>query len=57
MRLLHTSDWHLGHTLHDVPRDLETNPAQATRDEDDRTIAHEGRRGIGRSESDEQVIR
>lgn len=23
MRLLHTSDWHLGHTLHDVPRDLE----------------------------------
>ncbi|HWN66943.1 MAG TPA: exonuclease SbcCD subunit D C-terminal domain-containing protein [Haliangium sp.] len=23
MRLLHTSDWHLGHTLHDVPRDHE----------------------------------
>lgn len=23
MRLLHTSDWHLGHTLHDVPRDFE----------------------------------
>lgn len=23
MRLLHTSDWHLGHTLHDVPRDRE----------------------------------
>lgn len=23
MRLLHTSDWHLGHTLHDVPREHE----------------------------------
>jgi len=23
MRLLHTSDWHLGHTLHDLPRDYE----------------------------------
>lgn len=23
MRILHTSDWHLGHTLHDVPRDRE----------------------------------
>ncbi len=23
MRLLHTSDWHLGHTLHDLPRELE----------------------------------
>jgi exonuclease SbcD len=23
MRVLHTSDWHLGHTLHDVPRDHE----------------------------------
>lgn len=23
MRLLHTSDWHLGHTLHDLPRDWE----------------------------------
>lgn len=23
MKLLHTSDWHLGHTLHDVARDLE----------------------------------
>lgn len=23
LRLLHTSDWHLGHTLHDVPRDAE----------------------------------
>ena len=23
MRLLHTSDWHLGHTLYDVPRDAE----------------------------------
>ena len=23
MRLLHTSDWHLGHTLHDHPRELE----------------------------------
>ncbi|GFO55655.1 nuclease SbcCD subunit D [Geomonas sp. Red276] len=23
MRLIHTSDWHLGHTLHDVPRDEE----------------------------------
>lgn len=23
MRILHTSDWHLGHTLHDVPRDHE----------------------------------
>lgn len=23
MRLLHTSDWHLGHTLHDLPRDHE----------------------------------
>ncbi len=23
MRILHTSDWHLGHTLHDLPRDHE----------------------------------
>lgn len=23
MRVLHTSDWHLGHTLHDLPRDRE----------------------------------
>ncbi len=23
MRILHTSDWHLGHSLHDVPRDME----------------------------------
>ncbi len=23
MRLLHTSDWHLGHTLHDLPREYE----------------------------------
>ncbi|WP_163973280.1 exonuclease subunit SbcD, partial [Myxococcus sp. CA018] len=23
MRLLHTSDWHLGHTLYDVSRDAE----------------------------------
>lgn len=23
LRLLHTSDWHLGHTLHDLPRDVE----------------------------------
>lgn len=23
MRVLHTSDWHLGHTLHDLPRDHE----------------------------------
>lgn len=23
LRLLHTSDWHLGHTLHDLPRDRE----------------------------------
>jgi len=25
MRVLHTSDWHLGHTLHDLPRDREHN--------------------------------
>lgn len=23
LRILHTSDWHLGHTLHDLPRDAE----------------------------------
>lgn len=23
LRLLHTSDWHLGHTLHDLPREVE----------------------------------
>ncbi len=23
LRLIHTADWHLGHTLHDLPRDLE----------------------------------
>lgn len=23
VRILHTSDWHLGHTLHDLPRDRE----------------------------------
>lgn len=23
LRILHTSDWHLGHSLHDLPRDLE----------------------------------
>ena len=23
MRLLHTSDWHLGHLLHDLPRERE----------------------------------
>lgn len=23
LRLLHTSDWHLGHTLHNIPRDFE----------------------------------
>ncbi|MBI5489004.1 MAG: exonuclease SbcCD subunit D C-terminal domain-containing protein [Deltaproteobacteria bacterium] len=23
MRILHTADWHLGHTLHDVPREFE----------------------------------
>ena len=23
LRVLHTSDWHLGHALHDLPRDRE----------------------------------